>query len=377
MLTRLGKLLDLKLGEIQAAMRRHRDDPLTPVTIKQAVRDEKVLYLLEHQADFPGVEIAETELRHYEQGSLAAQVLGYVSEIAPEQLEQRKDEGYAAGDRIGQTGVESAYDTNLRGTPGLSEVRVDALGRVTSERQFSRSPEAGYSVKLTIDGGLQRAAENALAYGIRLAQEDGEWAANGGAIVAMDPNTGEILALASNPTFDPSVYVGRVDPKELEALADPATELPDAEPRDRGALSARLHVQADHRARRDPGGAPQPDRADPVHGQDDGRRRQAGLPELGSAQERADDAHDRARELVRHVLLRRRAARLRPARLADPEVVAPDGLRRRRPGSTSARSPTGSSPRLPGAAATSRSRARRSGRTATRCSSGSARATSS
>ena len=226
MLDELAKLLGLKLGEIQAAMRKHRDDPLTPVTIKQSVGNEKVLYLLEHQAEFPGVELAQTELRDYEQGSLAAQILGYVSEISPEQLEQRKDDGYAAGDRIGQTGVESAYDANLRGTPGLSEVRVDALGRVTSERQFSRPPVAGYSVKLTIDSGLQQAAENALAYGLRLAHEDGEWAANGGAIVAMDPDTGEILALASNPTFDPSVYVGRVSPEELKTLADPTKNYP-------------------------------------------------------------------------------------------------------------------------------------------------------
>jgi penicillin-binding protein 2 len=226
MLGSLGKLLDLELPEIQAALRRHRDDPLTPVTIKQAVRNEKVVYLLEHQAEFPGVELAQTELRHYDQGSLAAQILGYVSEISPEQLEQRKEEGYAAGDRIGQTGVESAYDVNLRGTPGLSEVRVDALGRVTSERQVPRPPEPGYSVKLTIDLGLQQAAENALGYGLRLAHEDGEWAANGGAIVAMDPDTGEILALASNPTFDPSVYVGRVAPRQLEKLADPTRNYP-------------------------------------------------------------------------------------------------------------------------------------------------------
>ncbi len=226
MLGSLAELLNLELPEIQAALRRHRDDPLTPVTIKQAVLNEKVLYLLEHQANFPGVELAQTELRHYDQGNLAAQVLGYVAEIAPEQLAQREDEGYAAGDRIGQTGVEASYDTNLRGTPGLSEVRVDALGQVTSEREFSRPPEAGYSVKLTIDRGLQQAAENALAYGVRLALEDGEWAANGGAIVAMDPNTGEILALASNPTFDPSVYLGRVAPKELEALADPTKNYP-------------------------------------------------------------------------------------------------------------------------------------------------------
>jgi penicillin-binding protein 2 len=226
MFQELAPLLDLKVGEIQTALRKHRNDPLTPVTIKTAVRNAKVLYLLEHQADFPGVELAQTEVRRYDEGSLAAQILGYVSEISPEQLKQREKDGYAAGDRIGQTGVEAAYDQNLRGTPGISEVRVDALGQVTSDRQFSRAPEAGYSVKLTIDSDLQRAAEDALAYGVRLAHNDGEWAANGGAIVAMDPRNGEVLALASNPTFDPSVYVGRVEPKDLKRLADPTANYP-------------------------------------------------------------------------------------------------------------------------------------------------------
>jgi penicillin-binding protein 2 len=226
MLGRLGKLLDLPVASIQASLRKHRGDPLTPVTIKESVRDAKVVYLLEHQADFPGVQLSQAELRRYDQGSLAAQVLGYVAEISPEQLKQREDKGYAAGDRVGQAGVEAAYDRYLRGSPGLSRVHVDALGRVTSDREFNPLPEAGYSVRLTLDLGLQRAAEDALRYGIALAQDDGEWAANGGAIVAMDPNNGEILALASSPTFDPSVYVGRVAPKALARLAAPAANYP-------------------------------------------------------------------------------------------------------------------------------------------------------
>ncbi len=110
--------------------------------------------------------------------------------------------------------------------PGVGEVRVDALGRVTSDRRPSRPAEPGLSVQLTLDAELQRVAEDAIAYGIRLAHEDGEWAAYGGAIVAMQPDTGEILALASNPTFDPSVYVGRVRPKALARLADPASNHP-------------------------------------------------------------------------------------------------------------------------------------------------------
>ena len=226
MLRRLSKLLAVPLPEIRAALREHRDDPLTAVTVKTSVREEKVNYLLEHQAEFPGVEVTETQLRRYERGDIAAQILGYVAEISKGQLKTRADDGYAPGDRIGQTGVEAAFDRYLRGRPGVGQVRVDALGRVTSAREFSQVPEPGDSIRLTIDAELQETAEKALRFGIGLARENGEWAANGGAVVAMDPNTGEVLALASNPTYDPSIYVGRVDPKELERLSDPAANHP-------------------------------------------------------------------------------------------------------------------------------------------------------
>jgi penicillin-binding protein 2 len=226
LLRRLGRLLNLRPREISAAVRRGKADPLTPVTLRVSVREEKAKFLLEHQARFPGVQVVPTHLRRYEHRGLAAHVLGYVAEISPEQLAERKDEGYAAGDRIGQTGIEATFDRYLRGSPGVGEVRVDALGRVISEREFQQFPEPGLSVRLTLDSELQRAAEEALRFGIRLAQDNGEWAANGGAIVAMDPRTGEVLALASNPAFDPSIYVGRVEPKELRRLADPSANHP-------------------------------------------------------------------------------------------------------------------------------------------------------
>jgi penicillin-binding protein 2 len=172
------------------------------------------------------VQITETYLRNYEQGILASQILGYVSEISAEQLEERADQGYRPGDRIGQTGLEAAYDDYLRGVRGEGQVLVDALGRITSEREFSQLPEPGDNIRLTIDVDLQRAAEEALAYGIRLAHDQGEWAANGGALIAMEVDSGEILALASNPTFDPEIYVGRVEERDLERLAKPTANLP-------------------------------------------------------------------------------------------------------------------------------------------------------
>jgi penicillin-binding protein 2 len=219
-LHRLASLLGVRYREIKADVAARGDDELTPVTIKDNVREQKVDFLLEHQNDFPGIQINQSYQRHYDEGGIAAQILGYVSEISKEQLAARKDPAYAPGDRVGQTGVEATYDTYLRGLSGVGRVSVDALGRVTGARQFQQLPEAGDNVRLTMDANLQRTAEDALAYGIRLAHEDGKWAADGGALVAMNPNTGEILALASNPSFDPSVYTGRVEKRDLKKLAE-------------------------------------------------------------------------------------------------------------------------------------------------------------
>jgi penicillin-binding protein 2 len=225
-LHRLARLLGVPYREIKADLAARKEDLLTPVTLKESVNEEKINFLLEHQNDFPGVQINQTYQRHYDQGGIAAQSLGYVSEISQQQLDAAKGKGYAAGDKIGQTGIESAYDTYLRGLPGIGRVFVDALGRVTSARQFQQLPEAGDNVRLTLDAGLQKTAEDALNYGVRLAHEDGKWAADGGALVAMDPNSGEILALASNPSFDPSIYTGRVSRKDLKGLADPVANHP-------------------------------------------------------------------------------------------------------------------------------------------------------
>jgi penicillin-binding protein 2 len=216
----LGRLLGVPFGEIRKLIREHRFDPITPVTLRVAVHEDKVEYLREHQDEFPGVQVKQTYLRSYNTGSLFAQGLGHVGEISAGQLKRMRKQGYRAGDRIGQSGVEAAYDKWLRGTDGLAERRVDSLGRPTSPFTFTRMPTPGRSVRLTLDLGLQRAAERALRYGIALAHADGKWAADGGAIVALDPNTGDVLAMASNPTFSPNLFTGRVDRKKLAPLLD-------------------------------------------------------------------------------------------------------------------------------------------------------------
>ncbi|MBA2383755.1 MAG: hypothetical protein H0V68_03720, partial [Actinobacteria bacterium] len=221
MFKRLSKILRVPLPRLTKALEERRDDPLTPILVKTAVHEYQVAYLWEHRAEFPGVEVVGTYLRDYEYRALAAQLLGYVGEISKEELEAREREDYRGGDKIGKTGVEAAFDGFLRGKAGAAQIRVDSLGRPQGPIEPRTAAQPGYGVRLTIDADLQRAAERALRNGIERAKEDKQWNANGGAIVAIDPRDGAILALASNPTYKPSVYVGRADPKKLEPLIDP------------------------------------------------------------------------------------------------------------------------------------------------------------
>lgn len=219
---RLAFVLNLPVKDIMSAIKLRAGDPLTPVTIKAGVHKAQADYIVERQDRFRGVDVHATYLRHYPYQALAAHILGHIGEISPDQLKQKqfKKGDYRAGDKVGQGGVESVYDRYLRGRPGLAQLRVDALGRPRGDFKPRTQPQAGAALRLTIDVRVQQAAESALKYGINLAHQDGCygcWASHGGAIVALDANTGAIRALASYPTFKPSVFVGRVDPKRLDA----------------------------------------------------------------------------------------------------------------------------------------------------------------
>jgi penicillin-binding protein 2 len=222
-LERLTRILKVPYARVAADLRRQASNPLAHITVKQAAREDEVEYLLEHENELPGMQIAETYIRHYPFQSLGAHVLGYVGEINGDQLKRLRKRGYELGDRIGQGGVESTYDTYLRGQPGRAQLRVDSIGRPRSSVTPMRDPKRGYSLRLTIDIQVQQAAERALKEAIAYARTQdckGCWMANGGAIVAIDPRNGEIRALASNPTFQPRVYVGRPNPRELAPLVD-------------------------------------------------------------------------------------------------------------------------------------------------------------
>jgi len=217
-LRRLSKVVHVPVLQMLRGIAARKDDPVTPVLVREDVkRTAPINYLYEHQDEFPGVTVADTFLRGYPQGDLAAQVLGYVNEISPEQLKQLKKKGYVAGDKIGGAGVEATYDSYLRGRAGLAQLRVDSMGHPRSPLETKRLASQGESIKLTIDTKLQRTAEDAIRYGINQALLNHQWQADGGAIVALDPRNGAIRALASYPTYNPKVYSGRVTTKRLAA----------------------------------------------------------------------------------------------------------------------------------------------------------------
>ncbi len=217
-LKRLSKVVNVPVLEMLHAIKRRGTDPITPVVVREDVkRSAPINYLYEHMQEFPGVRVTDTFLRGYPHSSTAAHVLGYVNEISAGQLKRLQRKGYAPGDKIGAAGVEATYDSYLRGRSGLAQLRVDSLGRPRSPLVTKREPVSGESIKLTIDADLQRAAEDAIRYGINRALLNHQWQADGGAIVALDPRNGAIRAMASYPTYNPRVYAGHVTTKRLAA----------------------------------------------------------------------------------------------------------------------------------------------------------------
>jgi penicillin-binding protein 2 len=217
-LRRLSRIVHVPVNEMLRGIKARGTDPVTPVIVREDVkRTAPINYLYEHADDFPGVSVSDTYLRDYPNGDLAAQVLGYVNEISAAQLKQLQRKGYSAGDKIGEAGVEGSYDSYLRGRAGLAQLRVDSLGRPRSPLVAKRPPVEGESIKLTIDAKLQAAAQQAILYGINRAYANRHYLADGGAIVALDPRDGSIRAMASYPTYNPSIYSGHVTTKRLAA----------------------------------------------------------------------------------------------------------------------------------------------------------------
>jgi penicillin-binding protein 2 len=214
----LGRLLEMQPCRIEALVGKgYAEAHYAPVTIKTDAGTGALTVLSERQSEFPGVVQQPVWLRTYPDGEMAAQVLGYVGQIDESELSEPPFRGVQPGTVVGQAGVEYYYDRYLRGTPGAQRFEVNAAGRPEPATITPIQPRAGYNLKLTLDVGLQKASEEALREGIANARASGK-PATSGAFVAMNPLNGEILAMGSYPSFNPSIFAKPLTEAEYSAL---------------------------------------------------------------------------------------------------------------------------------------------------------------
>jgi penicillin-binding protein 2 len=216
---RLGRLLGMPSKRIEElVIAGHTALPYAPVTIKTDAGRAAMTVLAERQNDYPGVSQQPVPIRAYPYREMAAQVLGYVGEIGKDELKMQAFRGVSQGTIVGQNGVEYYYDRYLRGQPGVARVQVDSEGRPEPTSLPPTEPVEGHSLKLSLDLGLEREGEKALREGIEHAQAAGK-PANAGAYTALDPRTGQVLAIGSYPGFDPNVFAKPLTHAQYEALA--------------------------------------------------------------------------------------------------------------------------------------------------------------
>jgi penicillin-binding protein 2 len=224
---RLHKLLDIPVGRITSALKDPQYYDYQPVPVAFDVRKPIAFYIREHQRRFPGVDTPIVPVRTYPEGDLAAHVLGYTGQISADELKSAAFKGYDQSDQVGQAGLEAEYERWLQGRKGVVKYRVNAAGQNLGEIGH-QDPVPGDNLVLNLDTKIQQLAENSLTYGMQKAHSIADETtgqplkANAGAVVVMDPSTGAIKAIASNPTFDPSVFVSGDAAKlaKLERQAD-------------------------------------------------------------------------------------------------------------------------------------------------------------
>lgn len=232
---RLAELLKTPAATIRKKLDDPRVSPYTSVPVAVDVSYENTAYVSEHREDFPGVAAEPIAIRRYRNGQLAAHVLGYVGEINQAELTAQPPSGhYELGDTIGKSGVELTYESDLRGAPGTQRVEVDSSGKVLRTLSTKR-PRPGHDVQLTINFDVQKLAEDSLAQGIVSAQntQDKSYkqgfkklAAPAGSVVVLDATNGSVVAMASNPTYDPNSFSSGIPTPTWQWLNDPAHHYP-------------------------------------------------------------------------------------------------------------------------------------------------------
>lgn len=207
-----------------------------PIPVATDVSEELAVSILEQAEDFPGITATARKVRAYPtpQGAHPVHLLGYLSPITQEELEQAKQKHHTRLDAqslVGRAGLEASYDKYLRGTPGLRRVSVNATGRVQGE-QVARQPQRGDTLVTSIDAEVQAVAQRVLKRAIMKARHTMDpvthrkYVADSGSVVVLNPQTGRVIAMASYPTYDPTVWVGGISQKDLNHLYSKKAHMP-------------------------------------------------------------------------------------------------------------------------------------------------------
>lgn len=239
-LTRLASVLRMPLSELESTVRLcgkdvprpcYNGSPYQPVVVAKDVGEDVAFRIQERHEEFPGIEASVQAVRLYPYKDVASHVLGYVSQVSGEELDETAGTGkYERTDLVGRSGLELVYDDALRGRAGYDMVRVNAGGRVTGTVK-SVPPTIGSDVVLSLDLNVQRVLEQALVHAVQRARgmvDEAETLAHfkapAAAGVVMEVATGRVVGIASYPTYDPSVFVGKIKQADYDRLAKDAAK---------------------------------------------------------------------------------------------------------------------------------------------------------
>jgi len=209
---RLAALLAIDPAEINAAIDGNPGSAFDLVRVAQDVDRTKAQLISEASFDLPGVEVAVEARRQYSDGPLMSQLLGYTGPISAEELADLRDDGFQPDDLIGKAGLEKQYETELRGTYGSERVARDRTGRKTQVLQTEEQAIPGASLRLTVDTRAQKNAQKALKWAMD------KIGMTRGVVIAMNPQTGEILAMVSLPTYDNNKFARGISTRDFNKL---------------------------------------------------------------------------------------------------------------------------------------------------------------
>ncbi|MBU3865276.1 penicillin-binding protein 2 [Streptomyces sp. 4503] len=243
-LTRLADVLGMKPKDVMDKVRLcdaktpqpcWNGSPYQPIPITDEATAKQALQIREREEDFPGISAEPTAVRRYAApaGSNAAQVLGYLSPVTDEQVKaaEHSKSPLLRSDQVGSNGLERQYDSELRGEAGVTRYEVDNLGRVIGQRE-SQQARPGDNVVTSIDSRVQSVAEKELEQAMQDARKQHDrntgtnYKADSGAVVVMEAKTGRVVAMASNPTYDPNAWVGGISGKDYKQLTGKKSNYP-------------------------------------------------------------------------------------------------------------------------------------------------------